>query len=529
MSEFVDARALYGAAPVDGDAPAGIDVRGDAEFEQLEAEVRRMDADGPAAVDWRKVNSLALNILSSRAKDILVASWTTYGLFRTEGYPGLAVGLGILRGMVESHWDGLFPPVKRERARVGAIDWLVGRLTPVVVESAPSDAEQPAVIAAYDAVGDLDRLLGEKLVKEQAALGELFRALRPYHDEAKRAIAAAAEAARAAEEAASAAQATPAAEPSVSPAQAASAPAAAVQAPAADGDWLGFADRLPDMLRQTSAALRVASAQNPRAYLLNRLGSWLRFDALPADTGGRTMVFPPADAIAALEAKVAAGQHADVVALAEELAWTGPFWLDAHRHAFTALEQLGAAFQPAAFAVRAAMAMLVTRYPKILELAFNDGRPFADDETRAWAAVGSGSSAPARNPANTAVSEAHKHLASGQVQSAFDTLTGLLRSEGAGRGRFVGQLAQARFCMDTGFVTTAVPLLEHLDDLAVERDLESWEPDLALDVAELRYRALVHSDANQLIDEARRRTALEQIRSRVARIDIGRASQLGRR
>lgn len=527
MSEFVDARALYGAAPVDSDAPAGMDVRGDSEFEQLEAEVRRMDADGPAAVDWRKVSSLALNILSSRSKDILVASWATYGLFRTEGYAGLAVGLGILRGMVESHWDGLFPPVKRERARVGAIDWLVGRLTPVAAESAPSDADQPAVIAAYEAVGDLDRLLGEKLVKEQAALGELFRALRPYHDEAKRAIAAAAE--RAAEEAASAAQAASAAEPSASPAQAAPAPAAAIQAPAADGDWLGFADRLPDMLRQTSAALRVASAQNPRAYLLNRLGSWLRFDALPADTGGRTMVFPPADAIAALEAKVAAGQHAEVIALAEDLAWTGPFWLDSHRHAYTALEQLGTAFQPAAHAVRAAMAMLVTRYPKILELVFNDGRPFADDETRAWAAVGTGSSASSRSPADTAVTEAHKHLASGQVQSAFETLTGLLRSAEAGRGRFVGQLAQARFCMETGFVTTAVPLLEHLDALAVARDLDSWEPDLALDVAELRYRALIHSDANQLIDEARRRTALEQIRSRVARIDIGRASQLGRR
>lgn len=273
----------------------------------------------------------------------------------------------------------------------------------------------------------------------------------------------------------------------------------------------------------------MASAQNPQAYLLNRLGSWLRFDALPADTGGRTMVFPPADAIAALEAKVAAGPPADVIALAEEIAWTGPFWLNSHRHVYTALEQLGSAFQPAALAVRAAMAMLVTRYPRILELAFNDGRPFADDETRVWAAVGASSSAPARSPADMAVTDAHKHLASGQVQSAFETLTRLLRDGEAGRSRFIGQLAQARFCMDTGFVTTAVPLLEHLDDLAVERDLESWEPDLALDVAELRHRALLHSDANQLVDETRRRTALERIRSRVTRIDIGRASQLGRR
>jgi type VI secretion system protein VasJ len=532
MSEFADARALYGAAPVAGGAPAGTDVRGVPEFEQLEAEVRRMDVDGPAAVNWGKVSSSALNILSTQSKDVLVASWATYGLFRTEGYQGLAVGLGILRGMVEAHWDGLFPPAKRERARVGAVDWLVGRVTPSVTENAPAEADWPAVLAAGDALDDLDRLLSEKLVKEQAALGELFRALKPHRDSAKRAIAEAAE--RAAEAARAAEQAKEPAGQDAAAAPAAPAPASAGKAPAmpvagGDGDWRGFADRLPDMLRETATALRTVSVADPRAYLLNRLGSWLRFDAVPPDTGGRTMVFPPVDGIAALEAKAAAGQHAEVVSIAEELVWTGPFWLDAHRHACRALEQLGAATQPAAASVRAAIAQLVTRYPKILELQFNDGRPFADDETRAWAAVGAGGGAAARDPMDAAVAEAHKLLGSGDVQMAFAALSRPLDSASGGRGRFIGQLAQARFCMDTGFVTTAVPLLEHMDELATERDLETWEPALALDVAELRYRAITHSDAQPLIDEGRRRVALEQIRSRVARIDIGRASQLGRR
>ncbi len=496
-----------------------------------------MDADGPAAVDWGKVSSLSLNILSTQSKDILVACWATYGLFRTEGYQGLAVGLGIVRGMVEAHWDGLFPPAKRERARVGAVDWLIGRVTPAVTESAPAEADWPAILAAGDALDDLDRLLGEKLVKEQAALGELFRALKPHRDNAKRAIAEAAErateAARAAERAQEVAKQDPAQQDDAA-APAALAPAAAPARPAApivggDGDWLGFADRLPDMLRETAAALRTASVADPRAYLLNRLGSWLRFDSLPPDTGGRTMVFPPADGIAALEAKVSAGQHADVVSTAEELVWTGPFWLDAHRHACRALEALGAATQAAAASVRAAIVLLVTRFPKIFELQFNDGRPFADDETRAWAALGTGSgAAAARDPMDAAVTEARKLLDSGQVQMAFAALSRPLDGASGGRGRFVGQLAQARFCMDTGFVTTAVPLLEHMDELATERDLETWEPALALDVAELRYRAITHSDAQALIDEGRRRAALEQIRSRVARIDIGRASQLGR-
>jgi type VI secretion system protein VasJ len=530
MSEFADARALFGAAPVAGDAPAGADIRGLPEFEQLEAEIRRMDVDGPAAVNWGKVSSSALNILSTQSKDILVACWATYGLFRTEGYQGLAVGLGILRGMVETHWDGLFPPVKRERARVGAVDWLIGRMTPGVMESAPAEADWPAILGASDALDDLDRLLSEKLVKEQAALGELFKALKPHRDDAKRAIAEAAErAAEAAQAAEAAAQDTAeqdgGAAPAGTPASASGSPVVPIAG--GDGDWLDFADRLPDMLRETATALRTASVGDPRAYLFNRLASWLRFDALPPDTGGGTMVFPPDDDIAALEAKVAAGQHADVISAAEELVWTDPFWLDAHRHACRALEQLGAATQPAAASVRAAIALLVTRYPKILELQFSDGRPFADDETRAWAAVGAGGSA-ARDPMDAAVAEARKLLGSGQVQMAFAVLSRPLDGAGGGRGRFVGQLAQARFCMDAGFITTAVPLLEHMDELATERDLETWEPALALDVAELRYRAITHSDAQPLIDEGSRRAALERIRLRVARIDIGRASQLDR-
>ncbi|MGY3622012.1 type VI secretion system protein TssA [Bradyrhizobium sp. USDA 10063] len=521
-----DARALYGAAPVPGAVPAGTSVRDAAEFEQLEAEVRRMDAGGPAAVDWRKVSKLSLNILANQSKDILVACWATYGLFRTEGYQGLAVGLGILRGMVDAHWEGLFPPVKRERARVGAVDWLVGRVGPVVADNPPTEADYPAVLAAYDALDDLDRQFGEKLISEQVALGELARALRSHYEEAKRASAAEAEAAGDAARAAEQAAAAPAefAPPIDQPHPAVMGPTVLS---AADGDWAGLAERLPDMLRQAAAALRITSGADPKVYLLNRVGSWMRFDALPPDTAGRTDVFPP-DSIAALEAMVAAGQHADVVNLVEEIAWTGPFWFDAHRHAAKALAQMGPSFEPAAAVVRAAVAMLVTRYPQILELHFNDGRPFADDETRAWAAVGAKDGSIGRDPVEEAVAEAYKLIGGGQPQAALEKLSRALDGTTGERARFVGQLAQARFCIETGFVATAAALLEHMEGVVAERELESWEPALALEIAELRFRAMTHSDSQQMIDEPRRRLALEQIRTRVARIDIARASRLAR-
>lgn len=156
----IHARSRHYATSAPG--PGGTNFRRSAEFERLEAQVRRMDAEGPAAVDWSKFSTLSLNLVSSQSKDILVA----YGLFLTGGYQGLAVDLGVLH-IVDTHWERLYPPIKRERARVGAIDWLVGCIGPEVVENPPTEADYPAVLTAYDVLDDLDRELREKLVNEQ--------------------------------------------------------------------------------------------------------------------------------------------------------------------------------------------------------------------------------------------------------------------------------------------------------------------------------------------------------------------------
>ncbi|MGY4183016.1 type VI secretion system ImpA/VasJ family protein [Bradyrhizobium sp. USDA 4518] len=173
-------------------------------------------------------------------------------------------------------------------------------------------------------------------------------------------------------------------------------------------------DHLPAMLRRAAAARHFTSPADPNVYLLNRIGSWLRFDALPPDTGGRTMISPPDDHIFALEGMLSAGQHPDVVNLAEDIVWTAPFWLDAHRHAAKALQQMGPLFEPAAAVVRAGLALLIARNPRILALQFGDGRPFADEETRSWTAMGPADVGTGRDPVDKALAEAHRLMGSRQ-------------------------------------------------------------------------------------------------------------------
>ena len=541
-SSIADERAGFGASPISSDRPAGEDARATPEFEAVEAEMRKLETDGPNAVDWRVVVEGGLAIIVGRSKDLLLGAWCAYGLFRREGIAGLAVGLAVLRGMIQWHWEGAFPPARRERARVATLDWLVGRLAPGVASLEPQEADALRVIAVQEALDDIDAAVSGKLQKESLSLGELLRALRPHVDQAKRIVAEAEEraaaAARAEEQFATRQTAEVGSPASREPAMSRAAPLPAAQAVLAPVPSPPQATSLPELnsaidglspvLLAYAQNLRQQEPGDPRAYVLARVASWLRFDQLPAQQGGRTLVVPPLATIEAIETMRAQGQARAALAAAEELTWSAPFWLDAHRHSFELLGELGRDFEAARASVAGMLRFFAQRYPQSLTLVFNDGRPFADEATRELAAQApSGANGhAAHDEMIAAIAQARALLGGGKPYEALDALSQTLRRASSGRQRILWQVAQARFCVDEGFIAAALPLVDHLDRTVVERDLESWEPELAASVTELRLRTLLHSDAQSLLAEDRRRAALEEARGRMARLDIGAATRL---
>lgn len=557
MSEPVpsfDPRVAIGSAPVTVDAPAGADPRGGVEFEELETEMRRMETDGPLAVNWRQVIALSSGIIETRGKDLLIGAWLAYGLAREEKLHGLAVGLGILRGMVAEHWEQMQPPAARERARVGVLEWLVGRATPLC-ESDVQESDWTAALYAYDALSEIDTLTSERLKKEQVAYGDLMRALRPLRDTARRGLeeqakaearaqeAKAQEAKAQEERAAQAAAPLPETAPSGHPQPGAAAPAATPQAaastvtpasaPAATAPIdLASIDQLPDTLRSLSAALIAKNAADPRAYLLSRIASWWRIRQLPPHEGGRTGAMPPIEEMAAVAALRQAGQNEEALRALNDLVWTAPFWFEGHRLTADILAALGPSHADAQATVAGAMNLLFRRFPALLGFSFSDGKPFADPATRDWIAEsGGGGGAGAASPADgleRALAEATALVAGGKAQDAIELLAGLTRGEIGGRVRLLRQITQARFCLDVGLIAAALPLLDHLEAVLKSHDLEAWEPALAVQVAELRFRALTHSEAPRLVAEERRRTGLEETRLRLVRLDLAAAARLFR-
>jgi type VI secretion system protein ImpA len=122
LPEGFDLEALL--APIEGEAPQGIDLREDfsstspynrlrdARSEARDAE-RGQDAGDADARDpaplWRTVRELAVKTLAETSKDLEVAAWATEALVRSHGLAGLYAGSKLMAGLAEQYWDGLFP------------------------------------------------------------------------------------------------------------------------------------------------------------------------------------------------------------------------------------------------------------------------------------------------------------------------------------------------------------------------------------------------------------------------------------
>jgi len=118
--------------PLDGDSPTGSDLEYDPDFLALEraAAPRAERAIGDAVKaaeepDWDEVSSLATGLLE-RSRDLRVATHLATAWMRAGGMTGWAAGLGLIRGLLENHWDGVHPQLDAEddndpTARVNAV------------------------------------------------------------------------------------------------------------------------------------------------------------------------------------------------------------------------------------------------------------------------------------------------------------------------------------------------------------------------------------------------------------------------
>jgi type VI secretion system protein VasJ len=470
--------ASLGTTPIPGNAPAGASARYETEFEQLAAEIGKLESvEGKTTLRWPEVVKLSTTLLSSKSKDLLVASYMTLGLFRTKSYAGMHEGLLVCRDMINTFWDGLFPEKGRMRARAQALDWLSERLGAALLEGRPpSKADRAALEGSAAVLGELQGLVG-KFEDSAPSLGDLSRAI----DEKVGAIP---EDAPPPPPPDATPTDAPVADAPVSDGSIAQAPAVATDTPE---NARGSLQGLRDARAQVAAVLRTASALDPLPYRLLRLAVWEEIVAMPNSNAG-LLEFGSLDAAFAqqLEDQLTKGEYLPVIEQAETRLVTDGFWLDLNFFTVRAMEGLGRPYAAARKTVTDCVAGLMRTAPGLLDLKFADGQPIASDATKVWIQdeAAAGSQPAAVSGLEGAIAEARKLLARKQFNEAVGLVLRELHKVADRRSRFVIRLQLARLCQEGGKPDLALPQLEALDEEARRLGLDEWEPALSGELAQ---------------------------------------------
>jgi type VI secretion system protein VasJ len=479
-----------GKQPISPENPAGIDTSDElAEFDNLEDEIRKLSVPSVAGggVDWDRVVEFSEFILAEKFKSLRVAVYLAVALARTRGLEGLSSGLMILKDLTDNFWDSFYP--SKPRGRRGALEWWFERTESFLAAGSETPVPEELVNTTLGQLEELGRLLSEK-IEDAPDISRLGSYLRSWPTQA-------------------AAVADPA------PAQTPAPPAPDTPKPPAAPLSTGDIDTPQDAERALETNLRqlvLVSDQllrqdpsNPLAYHLIRIGSWLTVGLPPPTTSGNQTALPPPDAMvrSGIERLLTGHDYEAAIGQAEERVGEFLFWLDLSRFTFQALEQLGGRYQMAMEAVAGQTVLYFGRLSGLENLAFSDGTPFADPETRAWlnsitaqeaaaspilAANGDGSGIEAE--VAEVFLEAQGLIKDKQLSEAVMLLHHHLARGGSGQERFTWRIALAQLLLGAGQIDLARPHLEQLLSQVEEYQLEQWDPRLALQALMLVHQGL---------------------------------------
>ncbi|WNG34324.1 type VI secretion system protein TssA [Archangium violaceum] len=510
-------RANTWLEPISAEAPCGASSKHHPTYDNIFAEVAKLESPTGDAVRWDEVVRGAGELLQTTTKDLWLASYFAFGLYMTEGLPGAITGTTLLAELTERYWQGLFPEASRLRSRGLALSWYVERMKHVL-PTVQAESTSPAVVEALtSAVSKLAEVTRTRLASQGPALGPILTSLERLRASMPQQAAAPTTATPAQVPAPPAAPPTPEA-PAETPAAAGTTPAPAVtppptpapppapapvaspatvaalasQLPSAPTGDLTSAEAAADFLRNigssllsASGVLRRANPADPLAYRLLRTGLWLHISQ-PPPTGahGRTSLPPlPTPLRTKLETLTNHSRWAELLDEAESAMTQYRFALDLQRFSAHALASLGPTHAPAREALLLELSSLLKRMPAVMELVAADGSPMADAATKEWLQR-EVLAKPTAAPRNVIPAPLPRELETPAQDAApeGETLAQLqarLASATTARARFIARLHLARMCAQSGQLTTARALYEALDAECTAQALDSWEPALA--------------------------------------------------
>ena len=482
--------------PIEGPNPSGANLRYDPIYDKIK-EARREEAQPPPGMteqdrkvsDNAQVIKLTTDLLTTKTKDLQLATWWTEASLKQRGFAGLKDGLALCCGLVEKYWDTLYPEIEDGDAESrGAPLGFIGVKLDIPLKLVPVVEKAKYGVLDYQQsreVGYEDQIKGEEAKKKRAALikeGKLAPELfdKAFEETPKKFYAQAEKDLDGCLENLGRLKKTcderfGADGPAFGPLQkamegsrhlihgflqkkrekepdpveevaAAAAPgtegevATAGGAPARTGVLISVegssepADRVDAIkkIAEAAAFLRRREPQSPASYLMLRGLRWGELRAAIEQADPTKLEAPPTELRRHLKKLLLDKKYEELLDAAENAMALpcGRAWLDMQRFVVEACDALGSGYEAIARAIKSELKALVTDIPQLLDATLMDETPVANAETRTWLVSLSQAPAATPSPDGAAAKASSNGLGSrwpGQPTDAYVTAMQALR------------------------------------------------------------------------------------------------------
>jgi type VI secretion system protein ImpA len=126
-------------SPVSAEKPAGDSLRYEGTYEKIRQARQEDNATLPQGIwktelrkaQWHVVESLCIEALETRTKDLQIAAWLTEAWLNLYSFRGATGGIELMRALCESFWEGLHPLIEGSdlEFRVAPIAWMNEKLS----------------------------------------------------------------------------------------------------------------------------------------------------------------------------------------------------------------------------------------------------------------------------------------------------------------------------------------------------------------------------------------------------------------
>ncbi|HSL90929.1 MAG TPA: TssA family type VI secretion system protein [Ignavibacteriaceae bacterium] len=480
---------------IPGDSPVGSDASDVEEFFKLSMEFPK------TVPDYKNWIELSEIILKEKSKDIKVASWLCFALYRTENLKGFKDGLILVNELLKRYGNDLYPanPVLKNKA----IQFLnTGRVTKLLEREEITKANSGDVIQISEL---LTRILAEceRLMPDNVPVLQALQDIFTTHSEsAKKAL-----------NPPPAPERKPPPPPQPRPVSKVSETSqhreetpviVKMSAPASEDEAIVQLRRTLVHLYEynENGETKERTPASFFAFGIARLLQWSTLQ-LPVSEDNVTNIEPPNDTIRRLIPQWFNENKFEIIIPRIELEFIRDnsefrYWFDAQRYLVTALESKGGSYSTAAADIKYHLAKLIKRLPELPSLIFSGGEvAFADKETNMWldevsrsvsSGGGSGSSGssivtlivdPSYDEIKIEYQNALSELPS-KFEENFEKMHKGLNSEERVKGKFLRRLNLANLCYEAKHYNAAKVFLEELNILIDDLKLGEWEPALSV-------------------------------------------------